>query len=113
MDRENKGSRGYQPIDMCVVDGPADVVVPEQHGHLEIGLLGRHVSGHGRPERPAPENHHLKKQRLAMQPLSIRSSKGRSDPPKPTHRGCERVYLARGLEDVAAVAAAPGAGPPD
>jgi len=61
---------------MAVVDGPADEVIPEQHGHLEVGLLSRHVRRHGRPERPSPENHHL----------------------------------ARGLEDVAAVVAAPGEG---
>lgn len=45
---------------MCVVDGPADEVIPEQHGHLEVCLLGRHVSRHGHPEGPSPENHHLR-----------------------------------------------------
>lgn len=63
---------------MAVVDGSADEIVPEQHGHLEVGLLGRHMRRHRRPERAPTKNHHL----------------------------------ARGLEDVAAVAAAPGAGPP-
>ena len=56
-----KGSNNsYERIDMDVVDGPADEVIPEQHGHLEVGLLSRHVRRHGRPERPSPENHHLR-----------------------------------------------------
>ena len=91
---------------MCVVDGPADEVVPEQHGHLEVGLLGRHVSRHGRPEGPSPENHHLRNPPLDFSqsdPARKRASKS-----KP-----RESYLARALEDVAAVAAAPGAGPPD
>jgi len=45
---------------MDVVDGPADEVIPEQHGHLEVGLLSRHVRRHRRSERPSPENHHLR-----------------------------------------------------
>ena len=93
---------------MCVVDGPADEVVPEQHGHLEVGLLGRHMSRHGRPEVPSTENHHLQKPNRQL--LSIRSGK---EAILPAQRVREPVYLARGLEDVAAVAAPPGAGPPD
>jgi len=50
----------YERIDMDVVDGPADEVIPEQHGHLEVGLLSRHVRRHRRSERPSPENHHLR-----------------------------------------------------
>lgn len=64
---------------MAVVDGAADEVIPEQHGHLKVGLLGCHLRRHRRSERAPSEDH----------------------------------YLTRGLEDVAAVAATPGARPPD
>ena len=49
----------YPPVDVAVVDGSADEVVPEQHGDLEVGLLGRHLHRHGRPERAPSEHHHL------------------------------------------------------
>jgi hypothetical protein len=44
---------------MVVVDGAADKLVTEQHGHLEVGLLGCHLRRHRSPEGAASENHHL------------------------------------------------------
>jgi hypothetical protein len=78
---------------MAVVDGPADEVVPEQHGHLEVGLLSRHVRRHGRPERPSPENHHLRNP--PAQPLPIRSCnrKEASEASRPTLRVVSRTSL--------------------
>lgn len=112
-ERFNGGRNVYKPIDMAVVDGTADEIVPEQHRHLEAGLLGRHVRRHGRPERPSPKNHHLRKAEnrpTPSQPLQTRSCNTKEvKRPGPARE----PDLARGLEDVAAVAAAPGAGPPD
>jgi hypothetical protein len=54
-----KKTQDYEPVDMALVDGSADEVVPEQHRYLQVGLLGSHVRRHGGPERPSSKNHHL------------------------------------------------------
>ena len=71
---------------MAVVDGPADEVIPEQHGHLEVGLLSRHVRRHGRPERPSPENHHLRSPPAQPPPIRSCNRKEASEASRPTLR---------------------------
>lgn len=44
---------------MCVIDGLADVRVPQQQGHSEVALLTSQRRAHRRAEGAAAKHHHL------------------------------------------------------